>query len=412
MPEPAIAGKPRELGFDSKRLTRISSHFRDYVDDGRLAGWSLLVSRRGQVAYSDHYGQRDLSTGAPIENDTIYRIYSMTKPITTVAAMILYEEGAFDLNDPVEKFIPSFANQRVYLSGSASTANTAGVLQPMAIHHLMSHTAGLTYGFLHAHAIDEMYRNAGYEWDYPAGHDLAACCDDWAGLPLLFQPGDEWNYSVASDVLGRIVEVASGMTLDEFFRTRIFEPLAMDDTSFWADTEERQARLATLYTRNPADGSAVPIDAMGKAALHKPKMLSGGGGLVSTIGDYHRFTQMLLNRGELDGERLLGSRTVDYMAINHLPGGQDLPAYGRPIFTETAHAGMGFGLGFSVVIDRAATKLACSDGEYSWGGAASTGFWIDPAEEITAVFMTQLLPSSTYPLRPEFRQLVYQALID
>lgn len=411
MPELSLNADVLELGFDSERLSRISSHFRSYVDDGRLAGWSLAVARSGKVAYTDHYGQRDLSSGAPIEPDTMFRIYSMTKPITTVAAMMLYEQGLIALTDPVEKYIPSFADQRVYLSGSATSPNTSGNLQPMQIWHLMSHTAGLTYGFMHAHAVDEMYRTAGYEWGYPAGKNLAACCDDWASMPLLFEPGAEWNYSVATDVLGRVLEVASGMTLDEFFQKRIFEPLGMVDTSFWAD-EERQDRLATLYTRNPADGSAVPIDALGKAALSEPTMLSGGGGLVSTLYDYHRFTEMLLNRGELDGIRLLGNRTVDYMAINHLPDGQDLQTFGRPVFAETAHAGMGFGLGFSVVIDRAATKLACSDGEFSWGGAASTAFWIDPVEEITAVFLTQLLPSSTYPIRTEFRQLVNQALID
>lgn len=403
---------PAEFGFDADRLGRITSHFRTYVDDGRLPGWALAVTRRGSVVYHDTYGKRDVATDKPIEHDTIYRFFSMTKPMTSVAIMMLLEEGLLSLDDPVSKFIPAFADQRVYSSGSATSPNTEGLVQPMLVWHLLTHTSGLTYGFMHAHPVDAMYRTAGYEWGSPKGKDLAACVDDWAAAPLLFQPGTEWNYSVATDVLGRIVEVLSGVGLDEFFQKRIFDPLGMVDTGFWANTDEKLARLATLYTRNPADGSLLDISAMGRAAEVQPTMLSGGGGTVSTMHDYHRFTQMLLNRGALDGVRLLGSRTVDYMTMNHLPNNADLTEYGRPLFSETEYDGVGFGLGFSVVLDSAATKSLCTNGEYAWGGAASTAFWVDPAEELTATFLTQLLPSSTYPIRPEFKRLIYQALVD
>jgi CubicO group peptidase (beta-lactamase class C family) len=371
----------------------------------------LLVTRGGRVAHIAAYGERDKEAGLPVELGTLWRIYSMTKPITSVAAMMLYEEGAFELKDPVSSFIPSFAEPRVYKSGSALAPVTEPALGPVRIWHLLTHTAGLTYGFHHAHPVDAMYRAAGYEWGTPAGADLAACCDAWASLPLLFQPGTEWNYSVASDVLGRVVEVASGQSLDEFFRTRIFEPLDMPDTAFSVAPAE-QPRLAALYTPDRRTRHAVRLDAMGDAAKRQPHAWSGGGGLVSSAHDYHRFTQMLLGGGELDGVRLLGNRTVAYMTRNHLPGRADLEAFGRPLFAETTFDGVGFGLGFSVVDDPVKNKVLSTQGDYGWGGAASTAFWVDPTERITALFFTQLLPSSTHPIRPQLKQLVYQALVD
>jgi CubicO group peptidase (beta-lactamase class C family) len=243
--------------------------------------------------------------------------------------------------------------------------------------------------------------------------DLAQACDIWAGIPLLFQPGAEWNYSMATDVLGRVIEVVSGQRLDEFFAARILRPLGMTDTGFYAE-ESQLPRLAALYAPG-SGGSAVRLDALGDAARRPPTMLGGGGGLVSTAADYHRFTQMLLHRadspaGELDGTRLLSPRTVRFMARNHLPGGGDLETFGRPLFAESPFRGVGFGLGFAVVIDPVAGEVLCSAGELSWGGAASTTFWIDPAEELTASLFTQLFPSSAYPIRPQLRQLVYQAL--
>jgi len=414
MTELKAEADPAEVGLDPARLDRIDRHFRRYVDDGRLPGWLITVSRNGRLAHVSAYGSRDVAAGLPVENDSLWRIYSMTKPITSVAAMMLYEEGAFELTDPVSKFIPSFADVRVYTGGSDQKPVTVPATEPVRIWHLLTHTSGLTYGFHRVHPVDAMYREAGFEWGTPRGMDLGQCCDAWAAQPLLFQPGTEWNYSVATDVLGRVVEVASGESLDEFMARRIFGPLGMTDTGFWVDEADR-GRLGALYT--PLDGGITTLDAMGRVATSRPRLFSGGGGLLSTAADYHRFTQMLLGRpgspaGELDGARLLGPRTVAYMTRNHLPHGVDLEAFGRPLFAESPFRGVGFGLGFAVVIDAAAGKTLGSEGEFNWGGAASTTFWVDPARELTVSFFTQLLPSSAYPIRPQLRQLVYQALTD
>ena len=406
-----IEVEPAEVGFDAARLARIDGHFARYVDDGRLPGWLVLVARGGRVVHLATYGQRDKEAALPVELDTLFRIYSMTKPVTSVAAMMLYEEGAFELKDPVSRFVPAFAEARVYRSGSALNAATEPVTEPMRIWHLLTHTSGLTYGFHHAHPVDAMYRAAGYEWGAPPGVDLAGACEAWASLPLLFQPGREWNYSVSTDVLGRVVEVVSGMTLDRFFAERIFAPLGMTDTAFWVEPDDHD-RLAALYVPAPPSRQAVRMDAMGDLARSRPTLLSGGGGLVSTAADYHRFMSVLLGGGLLDGVRLLGTRTVRYMTRNHLPGGVDLEAFGRPLFAETTFEGVGFGLGFSVVQDEVANKVLSTAGEFAWGGAASTAFWVDPGEQVSALFMTQLLPSSTHPIRSQLKQLVYQALVD
>jgi CubicO group peptidase (beta-lactamase class C family) len=404
-----------EAGLDSERLKRVDAHFAGYVADGRLPGWLLTVRRHGRLAYVARCGSRDLEAGLPVTDDTVWRIYSMTKPVTSVAAMMLYEEGRLALTDPVSAFIPAFDDVRVYAGGSDLKQQTIPAVEPVRIWHLLTHTAGLTYGFHRVHPVDAMYRAAGFEWGTPHGADLAQACDLWAGFPLLFQPGTEWNYSVATDVLGRVVEVASGQHLDEFFADRIFGPLGMTDTAFWADPAA-QPRLAALYTPGK-DGQAARFDAFGRGALKEPRMLSGGGGLVSTAADYDRFTQMLLHRpdspaGELDGIKLLSPRTVGYMARNHLPGGVDLETFGRPLFAETPFRGVGFGLGFAVLIDPVPGQVVGSAGEISWGGAASTAFWVDQEADLTVSFFTQLLPSSTYPIRAQLRQLIYQALTD
>jgi CubicO group peptidase (beta-lactamase class C family) len=401
---------PAEVGFDPDRLTRIDRHFQRYIDDGRLTGWQVAVMRRGKVVHHSTAGERHREDAVAWTDDTIVRMYSMTKPITSVAAMMLYEEGAFELKDPVCKFIPSYGDVRVHRGGSAFKPVTEAVTEPMRIWHLLTHTSGLTYGFHHQHVTDALYRAAGFEWGQPAGMDLAGACDAWAALPLAFQPGAEWNYGVSTDVLGRVIEVVSGQTLAEFFEERIFGPLGMTETGFHVP-EERADRIARLYGPNPATGEAVPSP-LDFVVTKPPTMLSGGGGLWGTAADYLRFTRMLLNRGELEGARLLGSRTVDYMTQNHLPGGADLEAFGRPLFAETSFDGVGFGLGFSVLIDPPANKVLSSAGEYAWGGAASTAFWCDPHEDLAVVFLTQLLPSSTHPIRPQLKQLVYQALVD
>ncbi len=400
------------LGVDPGRLHRIQAHFDQYVDDGRLPGYAFALTRRGQVVHTIYSGKRDKESGAPIEADTIYRIYSMTKPITAVAALMLWEEGRFELTDPISKFIPSFGDSKVYVKGTAAAPVTVAQTEPIRIWHLLSHTAGLTYGFMHTHPVDLLYRQAGYEWGSPAGVDLAGACDAWASQPLVFQPGTEWNYSVGTDVIGRLIEIVSGMSLDEFFRTRIFSALGMTDTGFGCPAEQVH-RLAALYVPAPVTKLATRFDAMGNAALDThPAMLSGGGGLVSTLHDYVRFQLMLAAGGILDGVRLLSPRTINMMASNHLPGGGDLEAVGRPLFAETNFSGVGFGLGVSVTIDPVAMKASGSVGDYGWGGAASTSMMIDPKEELTSTFMTQLLPSSTHPIRSEMRPLIHQALID
>ncbi len=415
MNELTIEVDAAEAGLDPERLKRIDAHFAGDVADGRLPGWLLTVRRHGRLAHVARCGSRDLEAGLPVTDDTVWRIYSMTKPVTSVAAMILYEEGRLALTDPVSDFIPAFSGVRVYAGGSDLKQVTVPAAEPVLVWHLLTHTAGLTYGFHRVHPVDALYRAAGFEWGTPPGADLAGACELWAGLPLLFQPGTEWNYSVATDVLGRVVEVASGQRLDEFFGDRILRPLGMTDTAFWAD-EAAQRGLAALYTRGP-EGRAIRLDALGKGALREPLMLSGGGGLVSTAADYDRFTQMLLHRpgspaGELDGVRLLSPRTVGYMARNHLPGGLDLEAFGRPLFAEAPFRGVGFGLGFAVLLDPVPGKVTGTAGEISWGGAASTAFWVDREADLTVSFFTQLLPSSTYPIRPQLRQLIYQALTD
>jgi len=326
--------------------------------------------------------------------------------------MMLYEDGLLELKSPISKWLPEFEDTRVYRSGSFMAPVTDPLVEPIRVWHLLTHTSGLTYGFHNTHVTDAIYRKSGFEWGNPPGADLEECCALWAKMPLAFQPGTEWNYGVSTDVLGRLVEVVSGMPLDEFFRTRIFEPLGMSDTGFHVQPD-RLDHFAKLYVRNPATRTAVLApDRLGRSGDTPPAMLGGGGGLVGTAHDYLRFAHMLLNRGELDGVRLLGTRTVDYMTRNHLPGNVDLEAFGRPLFAETSFDGVGFGLGFAVVLDAAANKVLRSEGEYSWGGAASTIFWVDPANEIVALFLTQLLPSSTYPIRSQLNQLVQQALVD
>jgi CubicO group peptidase (beta-lactamase class C family) len=413
MSELKVEVDPAEAGFAADRLRRLDENFTRYTGDGLLKGWLLTVSRHGKLAYVASHGQRDAEAGLPVEPDTLWRIYSMTKPVTSVAAMMLYEAGAFELTDPVSKFIPSFKHMRVFTGGSDQRPVTVPATEPVRIWHLLTHTSGLTYGFHRTHPVDGMYRTAGFDLGLRPG-TLEQACDSWAEFPLLFQPGTEWNYSVSTDVLGRVVEVASGQGLDEFFAQRIFGPLGMTDTAFYAKPDDL-GRLAALYARG-LDGKAGRFNALAEEVRKPPVMLSGGGGLVSTAADYNRFLNMLLARqdspaGELDGVRLLSPRTVSYMGRNHLPGNQDLEQFGRPLNAESPQRGVGFGLGFAVVLDPVPGRVDCSVGELSWGGAASTAFWIDPAEQITVTFFTQLIPSSAHPIRSQLRQLVYQALV-
>ena len=402
---------PGAVGVDAQRLARIDTRLASYVDEGRLAGWQVLVTRRGQTVHSSTCGSRDLEAGLPVEPDTLWRIYSMTKPVTAVVAMQLYEQGLLRLNDELSRYLPEFADMRVLVGGNADQPKTVPAVAPVRLWHLLSHTAGLTYAFTRSSVLDDMYRGAKADPLEDPDADLAQMCERWGALPLMFEPGTAWNYSVATDVLGRVVEVVTGQTLEEAFAERVLGPLGMSDTRWWVDAEDA-SRLAALYVPHPGTGRALRHDAMGATALRPPKLLSGGGGLISTAADYARFTSMLVRGGELDGVRLLGPRTLAYMTRNHLPGGGSLTTLGRGQFAETAYDGIGFGLGFGVSVDPVATKVTATPGEFTWGGLASTAFWVDPVEQLTAHFFTQLVPSSTYPIRTELRQLVYAALVD
>ena len=400
---------PEEVGLDPGRLARLDAYLDGFVANGRHKGSLLVVTRGGRIAHVSHRGQRDAEAGLPVEPDTIWRIYSMTKPITSVAAMMLYEEGALSLFDSVAKFIPSFEDLRVYRHGMAAAPVTVRAAQPMLVWHLLTHTSGLTYGFQQANAVDEAYRAAGFFLDPPPEHDLASACDVWAGLPLLFEPGAEWNYSVSTDVVGRIVEVVSGQSLADFFAERIFEPLGMTDTGFSVSDADRP-RMTALYAHDAASATAVPYPGVDVISAERPKLLAGGHGLASTAADYHRFTQMLLRRGELDGVRLLAPRTVDLMTANHLPGNATLTEFGRPLLDLACNEGYGFGLGLSPLVDPIAAKTLSVAGEYRWEGAAGTAFWVDPAADMTVLFFTQVLFGSDdawIGMRP----LVYQALV-
>lgn len=397
------------MPFDAARLQRITDHFQQYVDDGRLAGWQLMVGQHGEVAHAATYGSADLASGAPVRDDQLWRIYSMTKPITSIAAMLLWEEGRFELSDPVSRFIPSFADVQVFDKGTAAKPFLVPALEPVRMWHLLTHTSGLTYGFMQTHPVDALYREAGFDFEQPKDLDLAGSCDAWAALPLRFQPGTAWGYGVSTDVLGRVIEVISGQSLDEFVQQRILEPLGMKDTRWWVEGADTD-RLAVLYAL--LDGQLVRYDALGNSALSKPAVLSGGGGLISTAADYWQVCRMLVNRGELDGHRLLAPRTVDLMTTNHLPGGRDLGELNSGGFAETVFDGIGFGLGFAVTLDPIPAKSGSSVGEFYWGGLASTAFWVDPLTGVSATFFTQLVPSSTYPIRAQLRQLVYSALVD
>jgi CubicO group peptidase (beta-lactamase class C family) len=399
---------PGAVGFDGARLGRLDGYLQRLVDAGRLPGWQLVVTRRGRVAHASTGGWRHVEQQLPVEADTLFRIYSMTKPITSLAAMMLYERGEFELDTPVSRFLPAFADPRVYVGGSAEAPVTVPATEPIRLRHLLTHTSGLTYDFFNQHPVDAMYRASGLGLQGSDVSGLADVCDRLARLPLLFQPGTEWAYSMATDVLGRVVEVISGQSLAEFLAAQVFAPLGMGDTRFGADPAAVD-RLARLY--GWSGSGLVPIDATGRG-VEEPADCSGGGGLISSAHDYHRFTQLLLGGGTLDGTRLIGPRTLAYMTRNHLPGNVDLAGYGRPIYAEAPFTGTGFGLGFSVELDPAASGTIGSVGMFGWGGAASTTFWVDPLEQITVLFFTQLIPSNAVPVRPVLRQLVYGALLD
>lgn len=399
-----------DSGVDPARLANLDRTLHRYVDDGLIPGVQTVIWRRGGLVHRDSYGFVDVDKRTPVAQDTIYRLYSMTKPITSVALMMLYEQGQVLLENPVSRWIPEFGDTQVWAGGTADDPVTEPLGTPLTVHHMLTHTSGLTYGFQYQHPVDELYRrNALGDFFAAADYDLDRCMELLAAQPLQFAPGTQWNYSMSTDVCGALVERISGMKLDEFFAERILGPLGMTDTAFVAPEADTD-RCSPLYVFAP--GKGMNRLASARSMTRPASMLSGGGGLVGTADDYLRFCRMLLGGGELDGTRLLSPRTVDFMMTNHLPAGKTMNDMGQTTFAETAMAGTGFGLGFSVLTDPAANEALGSPGLAAWGGAASTAFWVDRHEDLAVVFMTQLLPSNTYPLRRHLQAGVYQALID
>jgi CubicO group peptidase (beta-lactamase class C family) len=404
-------------GMSTERLRRVDDHLdRNYVSSGKIPGALTLVARRGEIAHLSPIGQMDAERGKPVTEDTIFRIYSMSKPITSVALMSLYEEGRFQLDDPAHKFIPEWENLQVWVGGAHPSFLTKRCDRPMTLRDLLSHQSGLSYGFHMRNSIDAAYRELGI-MNRAGGlglprETLADSVKKLANVPLQFSPGTAWNYSISTDVCGYLVEVISGKRFDQFLQERIFDPLGMVDSAFHVPGGKLD-RFAACYAPKPGGGRVLQDDPQASEYREPPMLFSGGGGMVSTAHDYYRFCQMLLNGGELDGVRILGRKTIELMTMNHLPNSVDLAAVAPPgQFSEVAYAGTGFGLGFSVLMDRAKAQIPGSPGQFAWGGAASTAFWIDPVEEVIVVFMTQLLPSSTYPFRRELQVLVNQAIVD
>jgi CubicO group peptidase (beta-lactamase class C family) len=400
--------RPEDVGLSSRRLAGVDAWMRRLVDDGKVAGVSTAIARRGQVAYMRAYGMADRERSIAMTADTVVRIYSMTKPLTSTAIMMLYEEGRFQLDDPITRFLPCFTDMRVFAGGSRGKFDSVPAARDITFRDLLTHTSGLTYGFMDATPVDALYRARGVDFQ-TAEATLAEVVERAASLPLLAQPGEAWNYSVATDVLGHLVAVISGQPFEQFLHERVIAPLGMVDTAFHVPTE-KHGRFAGNYGRG-ADGALALLDDPATSRYLKPRALcSGGGGLVSTADDYMRFCRMMLNEGELDGTRLLGRKTVELMTANHLRG--DMAAMGQARFSESSYEGIGFGLGFSVMLDPARAQILGTPGEYAWGGAASTAFWCDPAEDMAVVLLTQLMPSSTYPIRRELRVLTYAAIVD
>ncbi|NJR77470.1 serine hydrolase domain-containing protein [Sphingomonas corticis] len=400
---------PGKHGFDGARLAAIDAFVKDrYLDSGRLPHAQLLVARDGEVVHFSSQGSAR-EGAAPVDEGTLFRIASMTKPITSVAFMILLEEAKVALDTPLHHVLPEFKGAGVYAGGGAGVPfATRPTTEPIRMVDLLRHTAGFTYSFQNRSNIDAAHRELKLE-NWHGGYDLDGFVAELGKLPVEFDPGSQWNYSVATDVLGAVVQRVSGQPLDRFLHDRIFAPLKMDDT-FFAVPANKIDRLADCYTLLPGKGRVMYDRGAESAWSRMPKLVSGGGGLVSTALDYHRFCRMCLNGGELDGARILGRKTIELMVQNHLPGGADLSQMSKSLFSETQNAGTGFGLGFAVTIDPARSMMPGSAGEYYWGGMFSTAFFVDPVERVSMVFMTQLSPSMTYPIRRELKTMIYAAL--
>jgi CubicO group peptidase (beta-lactamase class C family) len=403
--------EPDAAGMNEGRLERITEHFATtYVDTGKIAGCQITVVRGGHVAYHRSLGLMDRERDLPMAEDTIFRIFSMTKPIASVALMQLYEKGEFQLLDPVRRYIPEWSTQQVAEVDEAGHITLVKPDRPMNMRDVLTHTTGLPGALFPGNPIDAAFAEA--RQAQGAGRTLESVTALLAEHPLKFHPGTHWNYGLSTDIVGRLVEILSGLSFDEYLAREVFEPLGMVDTGFYVP-EPQLPRLAALYQYRPANTPKLLEEGpFGIRVTSPPSYLSGAGGLVSTTHDYVAFCQMLANGGQLDGRRLLGRKTIELMTRNHLPGGATLQDLAVGGFGEANFDGVGFGLGFAVGLGPAATAMAGSAGEYYWGGAASTAFWIDPVEDLFVVFMTQLFPSAAYPFRAQLRALVYQALDD
>jgi len=396
------------MPFDPDRLARIPAFLTEtYLQPGKLPGAIVKVLHRGETVLSAIQGHADVAAGLPYAEDTIFRIYSMTKPVASVALMMLVEEGRVQLDDPVHRYIPAWKDLRVYRSGTLKTGwVTAPPARPMQVIDLLRHTAGLTYGFQLNTNVDAAYRRLGIGEIEKGDITLSGMIEALAELPLEFSPGEYWNYSVATDVVGWLVQVIAGRPFEDFVAERVLKPCGMVDTGFHVRDGEGH-RLATCYSPTKEGGLAVQDQAETSPFLKPPAFVSGGGGLVSTAADYLRFAEAL----RTGNPALVSRKTLALMTANHLPGGKTLPALSRSAFSEAAYDGVGFGLGFATTTAIEKTMVAGSNGDYFWGGAASTFFWVDPAEELTVLLLTQLIPSSTYPIRRQLRSLVYGAMV-
>ena len=400
---------PNSAGFCDHRLERVSEHLeQNYINPGKIPGCQVLIGRRGHVAYFRSFGFADKEREVAVRDDTIFRIYSMTKPITSIALMMLFEEGRLQLTDPVYKFIPSWKNQRVWVKGEGKSMELRSPSEPVSIAHLLSHTSGLTYGeslFPSDHPVDKLYGSIRED-----KKSLAAFVDELAQIPLRFDPGTRWCYSLSTDVCGALVEIISGQTFSEFLSERIFIPLEMFDTAFTI-SDEKVPRLAANYERDENKNLVLIDDPVKSIYANTGRLQSGGGGLLSTTADYSKFCEMLLGGGKYLGCRIIGDRTLKMMSQNHLPKNADLASVAMGSFSETAYEGVGFGLGFAQTLSEVrAQNLGV--GDFYWGGMASTIFWVDPKESMFCVFMTQLVPSRTFNFRGQLKALVYSSIED
>jgi CubicO group peptidase (beta-lactamase class C family) len=394
------------MQLDPDRLANVTAMTHRYVDEGRFPCAVTAILHHGEEVYRDAYGWADVATRRPIADDAVFRVFSMTKPIASLALLQLYERGLVLLEDPVGRYLPELAELTVWAGDGVDPVPAEG---PVTVKHLLTHTAGFTAGFQFTQPVGALYREAGLGDLRPPRYDLAGTMEVLGTLPLVDQPGAGFHYGMSTDVVGRLVEVLSGMSLDAYLDEHVFQPLGMVDTGFFVP-EAELPRLVANYLRTPNE-PLFPLDTDASRVTKPPRFLSGAGGLVSTLDDYVRFCRALLGGGQLDGHRVLGAKTLEFMASNHLPGGVMLNELGQDTFSETVMEGMGFGLGVSVLMDPALAGANGNVGEYGWGGAASTVFWIDPVEDLAVVFLTQLVPSDSYPVRRHLRATVYGALV-